>query len=91
MLALPGGGPFTSLQFERKCPHGLVGRRSPNLDILAESPNGVVAIESKCLEYLTPHAAKFASAYEREIQDARRQSAWFAEMRRLIQEPRRYR
>jgi hypothetical protein len=90
-LTLPRGSPFTSVQFERKCPHGLAGRRSPNLDILAEGPNGVVAIESKCLEYLTPHSAKFAPAYEREIQDARRQSAWFEEMQHLIQEPHRYR
>jgi hypothetical protein len=90
-LSLPRSGPFTSLQFERKCPHGLAGRRSPNLDILVEGPNGVVAIESKCLEYLSPHSAKFAPAYEREIQDARRQSAWFEEMKHLIQEPHRYR
>jgi hypothetical protein len=58
---------------------------------LTEGPNGVVAIESKCLEYLTPHSAKFAPAYEHEIQDSRRQSVWFAEMQHLVQQPHRYR
>jgi hypothetical protein len=38
-----------------------------------------------------PHAAKFAPAYEQEIQDERRDSGWFAEMQRLACSPRRYR
>lgn len=37
-LRLPGGSDFTSLSFERKCPHGLVGRRAPNLDVVVEGP-----------------------------------------------------
>jgi hypothetical protein len=90
-LWLPGTGGFTNLHFERKCPHGLAGRRSPNLDVLADGPNGVVAVESKCLEPLTPHVAKFAPAYESEIKDQRRQTAWFREMLRLVKEPRTYR
>ncbi|HEY5331717.1 MAG TPA: hypothetical protein VIJ79_17695 [Acidobacteriaceae bacterium] len=32
-LRLPSGSGFTELRFERKCPHGLVGRRPPNLDV----------------------------------------------------------
>lgn len=90
-LGIPGGAGFTNLQFERKCPHGLVGRRSPNLDLLADGPNGVVAVESKCLEHLAPHVAEFAPAYDAEIRDHRRQTAWFEEMYRLMGEPRRYR
>jgi hypothetical protein len=90
-LRLPGGGGFASLSFERKCPHGLAGRRSPNLDIVAVGPSGVVAVESKCLEPLTPHVANFAPAYEAEIRDGRRASAWFREMLRLVEEPRAYR
>ena len=89
-LPLPGASGFTDIKFERKCPHGLVGRRSPNLDVLADGPNGVVAIESKCLEPLTPHLAKFAPAYDSQIIDERRQSAWFREMHRLIENPRSY-
>ena len=90
-LQLPGSGGFASLHFERKCPHGLVGRRSPNLDVLADGPNGVVAIESKCLEILTPHKAEFAPAYRAEITDERRGTPWFREMGRLVEEPRTYR
>ena len=90
-LRLPGGSGFAKLQFERKCPHGIPGRRSPNLDLLADGPSGVVAVESKCLETLTPHVANFAPAYEYEIKDQRRQSAWFREMQRLVKEPKTYR
>ncbi|MDX3966811.1 MAG: hypothetical protein QHD01_09460 [Bradyrhizobium sp.] len=90
-LRLPAGGGFASLSFERKCPHGLAGRRSPNLDVVAEGPTGVVAVESKCLEPLTPHVANFAPAYDAEIRDGRRGTAWFQEMLRLVEEPRAYR
>lgn len=85
-LPLPVGKGFTSLCFERKCPHGLVGRRSPNLDVVVDGPMGVVAIESKCLEPLTRHVAYFSPAYEEEIRDFRRDTAWFAEMLRLRDE-----
>lgn len=90
-LRLPGGEKFANLSFERKCPHGLAGRRSPNLDVLAEGPESVVAIESKCLEYLSSHEAKFSPAYEAEIRDWRRETGWFREMLRLVAEPRGYR
>jgi hypothetical protein len=90
-LTLAGGNGFTGLCFERKCPHGLLGRRPPNLDVVVESPSGIVAIESKCLEHLSPHVAKFAPAYNGEITDDRRDTPWFREMLRLIGEPRSYR
>jgi hypothetical protein len=90
-LTLPAGGGFTSLSFERKCPHGLLGRRPPNLDAVVESQDGVVGIESKCLEPLSRHVANFAPAYITEITDARCRTAWFAEMRRLMAEPEIYR
>jgi hypothetical protein len=90
-LRLPGGRGFGSPQFEQKCSHGLVGRRSPNLDVLADSPNGVVAVESKLLEPLTPHVADFSPAYDAGIKDERRLTAWFGEMERLVREPRTYR
>ena len=90
-LKLPGGSRFKSLGFERKCPHGLVGRRPPNLDMVAEGAAGVVAVESKFLEPLTPHKARFSPAYDAEIKDGRRGTAWFREMQRLIEEPHTYR
>lgn len=82
---------FTSLRFEQKCPHGLAGRRAPNLDIVATGPDRVIAVESKCLEHLAPHVAQFSPAYEAGIRDERRDGAWFQEMRRLSREPRYYR
>jgi hypothetical protein len=89
-LSLPSGGEFADMQFERKCPHGLAGRRFPNLDVVAKGIGGVAAIESKCLEPLSRHLAKFAPAYDAQIIDGRRQSAWFAEMHQLIANPRTY-
>ncbi|MEQ1934300.1 MAG: hypothetical protein ABL962_10550 [Fimbriimonadaceae bacterium] len=89
-LPLPPRADFSILGFEKKCPHGLAGRKSPNLDLLVDSPYGVVAIESKCLEYLSRHKAAFAPAYDAEIRDGRRDTSWFREMERLIDEPRRY-
>lgn len=90
-LQIPGGDGFQSLCFEQKCPHGLLGRRSPNLDVVLVGATGVLAIESKCLEPLTPHVAEFAPAYDAEIRGARRDTPWFREMLRLIREPRTYR
>src|SRR5207249_4740582 len=69
----------------------LKGRQPPNLDVIAEGPNGVVAIESKCLEHLTTHVAFFSPAYDAEIRDGRRHTSWFQEMLRLVKEPRAYR
>jgi hypothetical protein len=82
-LSLSGAKGFEALQFEKKCPTGLKGRRAPNLDIVAEAKNRVVAIESKCTEYLSTKRAKFAPAYEEQILDERRESAWFGEMLEL--------
>jgi hypothetical protein len=90
-LKLPGSSDFDILQFERKCPNGLAGRKAPNLDVLAAGAAGIVAIESKCLEYLSSHTAEFSPAYDREIQDVRRQSGWFGEMQQLADNPKRYR
>lgn len=89
-LSVPGGSGFTTFSFERKCPHG-IGRQPPNLDLVVEGPEGVVAVESKCLEPLSPHVADFAPVYFTHVTDERRQTSWFAEMQRLAREPRAYR
>ena len=78
---------FSSLHFERKCPHGLRRGNSPNLDVLTESPDRVVAVESKCTEYLVRHTAKFSPAYDAEITDERRDGPWFRMMCRLTERP----
>lgn len=86
-LALPGVGSIDTLAFEQKCPTGLRGGRAPNLDVLLSGPGGVVGIESKLTEYLTPHRAAFSPAYAEQIRDARREQGYFREMLRLMDEP----
>lgn len=88
-LELAGTGGITRLDFERKCPTGLRGN-SPNLDLVAEAEARILAVESKCTEYLTSHEARFADAYFEKIVDDRRDSPWFAEMERLKQDPQGY-
>ncbi len=87
-LRVCGDESFTSLCFEKRCPIGLHGT-PPNLDVLMERAGRVVAIESKCTEYLSPHNARFSTSYGT-IHDARRRSTWFQEMQRLIDAPHAY-
>ena len=86
-LALPGAGAIDALAFEQKCPTGLRGGRAPNLDVLLTGPGGVVGIESKLTEYLTPHRAVFSPAYGEQIRDGRREQGYYREMLRLMDAP----
>ena len=88
-LRMPGARGFESLSFEKKCPTGLKGT-PPHLDVFLEGADQTVAIESKCLEYLSPHLASFAPSYNT-IRDSRRDSPWFQEMLRLMEDPGIYR
>jgi hypothetical protein len=78
---------FDVLKFEQKCPTGLRGGRSPNLDVLFSGPTGVVGVESKLTEYLSRHRAKFSPAYVEQIRDARRDQAYYRELERLLDAP----
>ena len=80
---------FKSLHLEKKCPTGLRGTL-PHLDVLTEHADHIVAIESKCTEYLSFPSAEFSTSYETKICDARRESSWFREMQRLIKSPETY-
>jgi len=82
-VRMPWGGPFTSLDFERKCPHGVGKGKPPNLDVLLEGSGGVVAIESKCLEPIGDHKAEFKPVYDADLKGARRETPWFRELKRL--------
>lgn len=86
-LAMPVGEAFDQLRFERKCPPGLRGGRSPNLDVLLSAPTGVVGIESKLTEHLVRHRAAFSPAYAEQIRDGRRDHGYFREMIRLMSAP----
>ncbi len=86
-LRLFGAGAFTCLRFERKCPNGVEERAPANLDVLVESPNRIVAIESKCTEHLKQHAAKFSAKYVERIMDERCETSWFRVMKFLTDNP----
>ena len=90
-LALAGRAGFETLAFELKCPTGLRGGRAPNLDLVAQGPAGVVAVESKCTEHLQPKAARFSPAYGQQIRDERRAGAWFRAMATVRERPERFR
>jgi hypothetical protein len=69
-LNLAGLGKLRLRKFEEKCPTGLRDT-PPNLDLVAESDNGVVGVESKCTEFLCRHIAKFRPAYAERIRDVK--------------------
>jgi hypothetical protein len=62
-LVLGGRSGFTSLSFERRL--RTVGMAKANLDVWLESETGVIAIESKFLEYCEPKKAEFSASYNR--------------------------
>lgn len=87
-LVLGGVRKFEHLNFERKCPVGIRGGTPPNLDLVASGGVNVVAVESKCLEYLndrsTPRKmADFQPAYFEQITDERKTGPWFRAMKKL--------
>lgn len=69
--------------FEVKMPTGVVGRIPPHLDVVATSEAAIVAIESKCTEYMCVKKPRFSDEYEKQIVDRRRDGLWFAEMMRI--------
>lgn len=89
-LKVAGYADFEALTFEQKCPTGLRSRRAPNLDVVLQSSDRVLAIESKFTEYFQKKKPSFSSAYEAEITDERRNQAWFQEMLRLQETPAAY-
>lgn len=80
-LCVRGETGFESLRCEVQCSTGL-GGTPPHLDVVAVSRDAVVAIESKCLEYLQMKRAFFSHSYET-IADARANSAFFKLIPRL--------
>ena len=72
------------LGFEQKFPVGLARATPPHLDVVATAPSQLVAIESKCIEYLLTRRSEFSKRYA-EIDDERRDGPWFGEMARLTE------
>ena len=80
-LRLQGETGFESLRCEAQCSTGL-GGTAPHLDVLAVSRDAVVAVESKCLEYLQVKPAFFSPSYDT-IADERAGSTFFKLIPRL--------
>jgi hypothetical protein len=80
-LRICGETGFEELRFEKPCPTGL-GGTAPHLDVLAVSRDAVIAIESKCIEYLQAKHADFSPSYDT-IDDARANSPFFKLIARL--------
>jgi hypothetical protein len=75
----------TSVQFERKLSMGLKGRM-PNLDLVAESPESTVAVESKCTEHFGVKDAEFSpKVVERMAELAH--PTWLARLHSVLADP----
>ena len=74
-LELAGIRSFETIEFEKQLPTGL-GGIPPHLDLVAEAGDAVVAVESKCLEYLTPKIPRFRSSY-RTLDNLYGRRSWF--------------
>jgi hypothetical protein len=90
LLAIANWAGCETFRFEAKCSAGIRDRHPPNLDLLAQSPTVVLGIESKCTEHLRRRTPKFSPAYDDQIKDSRRTSAWFHLMTKLKVDPTRY-
>jgi hypothetical protein len=86
-LSLADRSDFEKVAFEVKCPIGLRGGRPAHLDLLAQGPAGVVAVESKCTEHLGHKAPSFSPAYSEQIRDERRAGVWFRAMETVLAQP----
>jgi hypothetical protein len=64
-LKLLGFSGFNSIKLEYKCPTGL-GGTPPNLDVLLQSSDVIIGIESKLLEPLTLTKPRFSPTYSRD-------------------------
>jgi hypothetical protein len=62
-LYLAGLRGVENFGFEYRCPTGLRSRRPANLDLVAKAGCAVLAVESKCIEFLRPKKAEFAAQY----------------------------
>lgn len=88
LLSLAGLSRFTDARFEAKLPTGLRGT-PPNLDFFIQSPDGIVAVESKFTEFLTTKVAKFSTAYG-PLVDRVAAPGWRDTYLSLIDDPARY-
>jgi len=86
-LALGGRQGFSSLRFEEQLPVFASSHATPaHLDLLADGPQGAVAVESKLTELLLPRKPEFSRAYDRFLQ-VPEVTAWSPWIERLRESP----
>jgi hypothetical protein len=78
---------FRNIRFEMTFPTGL-GGTPPHLDLFADG-NWIVAVESKCTEWMDSKPALFSDSYDRLLSPLG-DSVWFDVMRELRAKPDRY-
>jgi hypothetical protein len=78
LLSLGGSSGFDSLTFDSKAPNG-VSSVPPQLDVLLKRGDQIVAVESKCSEYLATKTPQVSQAYLvlRRRFDERATSQWY--------------
>ena len=86
-LPVAGLTGFRALRFEVTFPTGL-GGTPPYLDVVADG-NEIVAVESKCTEWMACKAAKFARSYD-QLRPSHGHSPWFEQMQLLRAKPYEY-
>ena len=79
---------FGEPELEAICPTGLRGT-PPHLDVLLRGDSHVLAIESKCTEYLAEKVATFSPAYDT-LRGSRFEPAWEGVYDALLRDPRRF-
>ena len=72
---------FNTIEFERKFKNGL-GGNNPNLDVVLENNDNILAIESKFLEPLKKKSGNFAESYFN-TEDHRSNSKWYNLMKKI--------
>ena len=83
-LSILGESKFEKITFEKRCPvSNEIRGAPPQLDVVFEKEEKVIAIESKFTEYLKSKKPEFKKIYEEKINDDRRDGKWFKEMMRL--------
>lgn len=82
-LTIAGISGFRSIRFEVTCPIW-PSRTPPHLDLLAEG-DVIVAVESKCTEWMKPKPAVFSDSYEklRPTDEHSNWAPWFEQMQRV--------
>lgn len=86
-FSLAGQDDLRVTGFEVKRTAGIISRTPPHLDVMTESRAALVAIESKCTEYMARKKASFSEDYSKQIIDQRSRGPWYAEMLRLKRSP----